>query len=286
MTTLDTYRTPVAMSDAGRQAPLFEGLPHDVGGLARVVQGLLVHEHIAPAYGLTLSAEQHAQAHLRSVEKILEAIAAQDRRPLPVARPAGERVVGVCRHFTLLHVAMLRSQGVAARARCGFGAYFETGKFVDHWVTEYWNTAEKRWILVDPQLDARQRELFKVGFDPLDVPRDQFLIAGESWRLCRAGKADPYAFGILDMHGLWFIASNVIRDAAALNNHEMLPWDVWGAMTRADAELDLAFIDRLAELTRDPDANADKLARAYEDRRVFVPGTVFNAVLNRPEPAR
>ena len=66
----------------------------------------------------------------------------------------------------------------------------------------------------------------------------------------------------------------------------MLPWDVWGAMTRADAELDLAFIDRLAELTRDPDANADKLARAYEDRRVFVPGTVFNAVLNRPEPAR
>ena len=180
MTTLDTYRTPVAMSDAGRQAPLFEGLPHDVGGLARVVQGLLVHEHIAPAYGLTLSAEQHAQAHLRPVEKILEAIAAQDRRPLPVARPAGERVVGVCRHFTLLHVAMLRSQGVAARARCGFGAYFETGKFVDHWVTEYWNTAEKRWILVDPQLDARQRELFKIGFDPLDVPRDQFLIAGEA----------------------------------------------------------------------------------------------------------
>jgi len=54
---LDTYRTPVAMSDAGRQARLFDGLPHDVGGLAQVVQGLMVHEHIAPAYGLTLSPE-------------------------------------------------------------------------------------------------------------------------------------------------------------------------------------------------------------------------------------
>jgi hypothetical protein len=129
----DAYRTPVAMSDAGRNATLFDGLPHDVGELATVVQGLMVHEHIAPAYGLTLSPEQHAQAHLRPVEKILETIAAQDKKPLPVARPAGGRVVGVCRHFPLLHVAMLRAQGVAARARCGFGAYFEK-KFVDHWV--------------------------------------------------------------------------------------------------------------------------------------------------------
>ena len=281
---LDTYRTPVAMSDAGRQARLFDGLPHDVGGLAQVVQGLMVHEHIAPAYGLTLSPEQHAQAHLRSVEKILETIAAQDRKPLPVARPAGERVVGVCRHFTLLHVAMLRAQGVAARARCGFGAYFVERMFIDHWVTEYWNEAQKRWVLVDAQLDGRQRELFKIGFDPLDVPRDQFLVAGQAWELCRAGKADPDSFAILDMHGLWLIAGNVIRDVAALNNREMLPWDVWGAMTRNDAELDLPLIDRLAELSHAPDEHPAELQAAYEDRRIAVPGTVFNAVLNRPDP--
>jgi Transglutaminase-like superfamily len=281
---LDTYRTPVAMSDAGRQARLFDGLPHDVGGLAQVVQGLMVHEHIAPAYGLTLSPEQHAQAHLRSVEKILETIAAQDGKPLPVARPAGERVVGVCRHFTLLHVAMLRAQGVAARARCGFGAYFVERMLIDHWVTEYWNEAQKRWVLVDAQLDGRQRELFKIGFDPLDVPRDQFLVAGQAWELCRAGKADPDSFAILDMHGLWLIAGNVIRDVAALNNHEMLPWDVWGAMTRNDAELDLPLIDRLAELSHAPDEHPAELQAAYEDRRIAVPGTVFNAVLNRPDP--
>lgn len=281
---LDTYRAPIAMSDAGRQAPLLDGLPRDVGGLAAIVQGVLMHEHVAPAYGLTLSREQHAQAHLRDVEKILETIARQDKQPLPVARPAGERVVGVCRHFTLLHVAMLRAQGMAARARCGFGAYFEKGKFVDHWVTEYWNEAEKHWVLVDPQLDARQRELFKVTFDPLDVPRDQFLVAGDAWRLCRKGKADPSAFGILDMHGLWFIASNVIRDVAALNNHEMLPWDVWGAMTQKDAELDLPFFDRLAELSHAPDAREGELRAAYQDKRIAVPGTVFNAVLNRPDP--
>ena len=30
------------------------------------------------------------------------------------------------------------------------------------------------------------------------------------------------------MRGLWFIAGNLIRDAAALNNMETLPWDVGG----------------------------------------------------------
>jgi hypothetical protein len=283
---LDFYRQPVTMSDAGRQAPLLRGLPGDVGALAKIVQGLLIHEHIAPAYGVTLSGDQHAEAHLRPVESMLERIAAHDARPLSAARTTGERLVGVCRHFTLLHVAMLRAHDVPARARCGFAAYFEKGKFLDHWVTEYWNAGQQRWVMVDAQLDQRQRELFKIGFDPLDVPRGQFLVAGDAWHLCRSGKSDPQAFGILDMFGLWFIASNVIRDLAALNNREMLPWDTWGVMTREEKQLDTDLIDRLAALTREPDAHLNELRAAYEnDKRLRVPEVVFNNVLNRSEAA-
>ena len=284
MTNLDFYRRPVALSDAGSQGHLFKDLSSDPAALATIVQGLLMHEHVAPAYGLKLSGEQHEQAHVRPVEKMLQAIVERDPRPLSVARPSGERQVGVCRHFTLMHVAMLRSHGVPARARCGFGTYFEKGKFVDHWVTEYWNDRAERWILIDAQLDARQRELFKITFDPLDVPRDQFVIAGDGWQLCRTGKADPQAFGVLDMHGLWFIAGNLVRDVAALNNREMLPWDVWAPMSRSDAEIDLALFDRLAVLTHAPDAHLDEL-RAVYDRQLAVPSTVFNAVLNRAEAA-
>jgi len=284
--TLDFYRQPVALSDPASQRPLFRDLPRDPGALAVIVQGLLMHEHVAPAYGLKLSGEQHAEAHVRPVEQMLQAIAKRDPRPLSAARAAGERQVGVCRHFTLLHVAMLRSKGVPARARCGFGAYFEKAKFVDHWVTEYWNESARKWVLVDPQLDARQRELFKISFDPLDVPRDQFLVAGDGWRLCRAGKADPQAFGILDMWGFWFIASNVVRDLAALNNREMLPWDVWGPMTPNDADIDMSLIDRLAELTHDPDAHFAELRAVYDQGPpLSVPPTVFNAVRNRAEAA-
>jgi hypothetical protein len=85
------------------------------------------------------------------------------------------------------------------------------------------------------------------------------------------------------MHGLWFIAGNIIRDIAALNNREMLPWDIWGAMRPHDSELDLTFFDRLALVSREPDAHVDELSALYDDQRVNVPGTVFNAVLSCPQ---
>jgi Transglutaminase-like superfamily len=283
LSNLGRWREPAGYSRPGSRAALFENLPHGPQALAGIVQGLLMHEHISSAYGLQLSADQHAQAHVRSVEGMLDGIAGHDPRPLTAARAPGERQVGVCRHFTLMHVAMLRDQGVPARARCGFAAYFDPTKILDHWVTEYWNSLESRWVLVDSQLDPRQREVFRIAFDPLDVPRDQFLVAGDAWGRCRRGEADPQAFGILDMYGYWFIAGNVIRDVAALNNREMLPWDMWGGMPARDGEVDLAFIDRLAALTLEPDAHLDALRTAYSDQRVAVPGAVFNNVRCRSE---
>ena len=276
---LDRYKRPIAMSDPGRHAALIESLPGEPRELAKIVQGLLIHRHIAPAYQVTLTRDQHAQSHIRALETILDGIVTRDRRPLSVSRKCNERQVGVCRHFTLLHVAMLRTHGIAARARCGFGGYFEAGKFLDHWVTEYWDEREGRWVLFDSQIDDLQRELFGIGFNTADVARDKFLLAGQAWLLCRRGSADPGTFGILDMHGLWFIASDIIRDIAALNNCEMLPWDVWGAMRRHDHELDLAFFDHLAMVSSEPDRYSDQLNALVRDERVSVPRTVFNADL-------
>jgi hypothetical protein len=195
--------------------------------------------------------------------------------------------VGNCRHFTVLTVAMLRAKGVPARARCGFGAYFNQGRFEDHWVCEYWNAGEARWILVDAQIDALQQAKLKPDFDVLDVPRNRFLIAGDAFAQCRAGETDPSSFGIFDMRGLWFITGNLLRDVAALNNMEMLPWDGWGMMPGPQGKLrddQLALLDRLAAITQAPDASFAELRRLYEgEEGVRVPATVFNWVLNRPE---
>src|SRR5262249_36343457 len=95
--TLEAYRTPVDMSDAGRQARLFDGLPHDVGGLARIVQGLLMHQHVSPAYGVKLSQAQLAEPHLRGVEPMLDRIVAHGPQPLSPPRPRADRPAGACR---------------------------------------------------------------------------------------------------------------------------------------------------------------------------------------------
>jgi hypothetical protein len=274
------------MSDPGAGAKAFVALPKGVAALAGVVPGLLLHQHVGPSYGAPVSPARQQESQVRPLAAMLEEIVRRNPAPLAVERPLEERFVCVCRHFSLMLVAMLRSQGIPARARCGFGAYFERGKFVDHWVAEYWNAKESRWVLVDAQMDARQTKLFRLDFDPLDVPRDRFIIAGDAWVQCRDGNADPAAFGILDMHGLWFIAGNVVRDFAALNGMEMLPWDCWGVTplpgTTLDAE-QIAFYDGLAALTRDPDAQFDALRKRYDDEQLRVPPVVFNAVMNREE---
>jgi hypothetical protein len=285
---LDFYRGDGAMTSDPAHAALYDALPDDIERLTQVMHGLLLHQHIAPAYGQALSGQRLAEPHIRSVPKMLDALLARDDRALTAARPPDQRLVGVCRHFATLFVTMLRVKGYAARARCGFGTYFETGRFIDHWVCEYWDAAPARWILVDAQIDELQRPLFKIDFDVLDVPRDRFVIAGEAWQECRAGRRDAGKFGIMQMTGLWFVAGNVLRDFAALSNVEMLPWDVWGPMMRpgetASAE-QLALLDRLAALTRSPDTSFGELRELYQhDPNLQVPATVFNAALNRLEP--
>ena len=302
------YKGEGPMTAARAHAQEISALPKDVAGLCEIVQGVLIHRDIAPwLYGITLSEEQRDDGHIRPMGQMIARIHEIDSRPLTTARDAGHRLPSVCRHFSLMLCSILRAQGVPARPRCGFGAYFTPGKFEDHWVCEYWNAAATplpnplpsgegtgrhaagRWVLVDAQLDAIQRKALNITFNPLDVPHDRFIIAGDAWQMCRNGGADSNKFGLTHAHlqGLWFIAGNVIRDLASLNRMEMLPWDVWGAMDMKDAALTderKALLDKVAALTLAGDDKFAEVRAIYEsDERLRVPPVVFNALRNAPE---
>jgi hypothetical protein len=285
---LNYYATPGALTSV-EEAAVFDALPRDIGALCGVIQGVLLHQHWAKAYGVTPAPERLEETHIRPVDEMLRRLQARDPAPITTARVPAERVIGTCRDFTVMLCAILRHQGVPARARCGFGAYFTAGRFEDHWVCEYWNAAQERWVLVDAQIDALQSGVIKPDFDLLDVPRDRFIIAGDAWLRCRAKKADPSLFGIFDMHGLWFIAGNVLRDFAGLNKVEMLPWDSWGVMPGpedAQTALQLSFFDRLATLTLAGDDSFAERRRLYDaEARLRVPEQVFNAIRGGLETA-
>lgn len=184
---------------------------------------------------------------------------------------------------------MLRAHGIPARARCGFGAYFNPPQFEDHWVCEYWDAGERRWVLADTQLDAVWIEKLQIKHDVLDVPRDRFLTAADAWKQCRTGKLDPARFGIsfVQLHGLWFVAGSVIRDLASLNKMEMLPWDSWGAQPAPETALDdsqLRFFDEIADMTFDVDNSFAACHEKYaNDDRLRVPQKVFNGLKQRME---
>jgi len=243
------YRTHGALSDPKGHAAALAALPRGVAALCGAVQGLLIHDW----YGGKLYAERPpgfegaSRATLPVAERVAAILAAE---PAPLDRPRGSggRAVGTCRDFALLLTAALRQQGVPARVRCGFASYFASPGWEDHWVSEYWSPADRRWHLADPQLDAPHRAHLGIDFDPADVPRDRFLVACEAWQVARRGAAEAGRFGHGEARGAWFVQVNLARDLSALMKRETSPWDGWraaGAGYALDAEA-RALADRLA----------------------------------------
>lgn len=270
------------ISDPGMHLSLYENLPTSVSELVKLVQGVTIHVFWAERYGFEPAPERMAEVQLRWMEKRLARTLELDPRPLLEARPIEKKLLGNCRDHSLLLVSMLRHQGIPARARCGFGAYFLPDHFEDHWVTEYWNQEQGRWVLVDAQLDELQRDVLKTDFDVLDVPRDQFIVGGKAWQMCRRGEQDADTFGIFDMHGLGFVRGNLVRDVASLNKMELLPWDCWGVILKEslDHPNDLVALDEAASLSASDVPDFDTLRDRYEsDPRFHVNGTLLSYVM-------
>ena len=275
MDPLAFYSKPGMMTDPSKHAYLLAGLPDDLVSLCSVVQNNLIHVFWAKRMGVNLTEVQQSTLQMRLVSEKLAHIAETNDQPLNIPRPIDRRQVGNCRDFTLLLVSILRHKGIPARARCGFGAYFEPGHYEDHWVCEYWNALKKRWVMVDSQLDSFQTGALNIKFNPLDVPPDQFLTAGKAWKMCRSGKADPDKFGIFDMHGLRFVWGDVVRDFLALNKVEILPWDGgWGFLDQklSDPLPDdepLMLYDRIAAMTVEINEEFSEIRAYYKNEPRF-----------------
>ena len=275
------YRTPSAMTAVPDRVAVTD-VPSDLDALREVVQGLLLHRDFAPLYGVVGDAIRIDEQNLRSTAEVLTRVLELSDEPITVTRRPIDRVLCICRHFTLVHTALLRAQGVPARVRCVFTNYFDPTKWYDHWITERSDGA--RWVRDDPQVDELQAKTINLDFDPYDQPPGKFLTGSEAWIAARAGEVDATLFGVFDMWGLSFIAGNVISDFACLNKVELLPWDSWGMMTGPfDPVTDeaAAVLDDVAALATSDDFTAIR-DRFVNDARVRVPADITSFINGKP----
>jgi transglutaminase superfamily protein len=262
---------PGMMTGLGNHTDAVKALPDDFAGVARVLHGLFIHEFMGGMYGVTLADADRETVHLRKVADLLDAVVARDGRPLDVAREPADRIPTNCRGFSTLAVAMLRAHGVPARARCGFGMYFNPGWGEDHWVVEYHD--DGRWKRGDAQIDGVQEAVFHTGLDLTDLPEGAFRTGGEAWQRVRSGQDQDISYGlsVLPESGDWWIAGNLMRDVAAVRHGvEVLPWDCWAPMPEPEDALDVEYFDRMAAGEQD----------------VTIPDQVYSANRKRVEPLR
>ncbi|WP_370970668.1 transglutaminase domain-containing protein [Amycolatopsis sp. cg9] len=271
----DCYVSHSRFSDPGAQASWLDAAPRDVAAMREAAYQLVFHywahgditQHGFPA-------SRREEITLRYASDMFACLRELDPAPPGGPRPPLHRIVGCCRDYTLLFVSMARHHGIPARARVGFAGYLMPGWYLDHVVAEVHDGAG--WHLVEPGFG----EPGDVGFDLLDVPRDQFLTGADAWTAARAGDLDPARLVVspdLDapfLRGLPYARHNLVLDLAALNKHEMLQWDLWGDLDTAPelGPAALARTDELAELIAD--ADVDQLRVAFEADDVRVPPVI------------
>jgi hypothetical protein len=275
------------VTEPGPAAAAIDRLPCDLGALRAVSQQLVFHYWADGDWAENgIAAERISEIDTRYAAAMFARLGELADLPLSAAREPRQRLVGCCRDFTVLFVAMARHKGIPSRARVGFAGYLIDGWLIDHEIAEVWDGSAERWRLVEPEIDDGHTDPADgASFDALDVPPDRFLTAPRAWQLARSGAVDPERFITGPGLEIWpWLRHNLVHDLAALNKTEMLLHEVWGVDSRtAPGPGELPVLDELATLTGQPCPPLAGLRSAYRRPGFVVPDTVTSYSTARTE---
>lgn len=188
-------------------------------------------------------------------------------------RKAENKIHVTCRGQAILLAATLKAKGYSARVRSGFSPYIKyDGVNYDHWITEYYDEIENRWILVDADEHCPGHEM---GFDLNDIPRDKFLFGAEAYLGVRNKKyKDEEIYYSSDPATLGLKASIrcLFYDFHSLMNNEIIFLHLPKYIQDKNFELsseEYTELDKLAELLLDPDKNFNELKYIWENNLKF-----------------
>ena len=251
---LEYFAAPGSTTQLGRHAGLAAELPSDPGALGKIVRAWCC------TTGWRRCARRRTHARARRH--------AGHRRSDDARSHLGTQLGPVAGEASCAAPDGTRSSATTSRcctARCsehsgshpapdaGSWATPGAGKWIDHWVVEYWDG--HNWHLHDPQL----------GRD--DLTDDEFRNAADAWKLCRSGDADPAIHGNGELWAWDEFRGSLVNDVGALNKVEVGGW-YWCDLLKVEPldephpSVD-ARLDVFADLASDVDGSRN-LHEAFE----------------------
>lgn len=186
-------------------------------------------------------------------------------------RDVSKRITVSCRQASVLFSAILKAKGIPCRSRAGFMDFGDAGeRFLEHWVNEYWDFNENRWVLAD--IDGYYEYEQRFGYSQFDLPRRKFVTAQEAWLYLRRNTLDK-KLDVFSPDLLEGVCEYLFMDFHALMNNEIFysyqPLYLRGGI-KGLSESELGELDYLAELLTDPDKNIEKIEELYmTDEKLF-----------------
>lgn len=187
---------------------LLKSLPDNVKEIGLLVRKQLIHRMTLKngntgsnedlRYGDTTKVPWYRQPEddiFVTASAMLSELYRRDNKGITLNRSAENKLVLTCRFTSILMASLLKLKGIPARARSGFAPYFNVeglpgGRSDDHWINQYWNEKESRWITID--VDGSIEGYLK--FNPYDIPDGTFDFSPDAWQAVRNGKIDGQHF--------------------------------------------------------------------------------------------
>ena len=185
-------------------------------------------------------------------------------------RDVTKRITVSCRQASVLFSAILKAKGIPCRSRAGFMDFGDTGdSYTEHWVNEYWDFNENRWVLVDADGYYEYEQRF--GYSQFDLPRRKFVTASEAWIGLRKNTLNK-KLDVFSPNPLEGVCEYLFMDFHALMNNEIFysyqPLYLRGGLHTL-SESELQELDRLAESLSEPDKNMEQIENLWTTNEKF-----------------
>ena len=261
-------------TDVGIYRDFILSLPNDIPAIGMLVCDQITHPSMyftEPSpyledtyYGKFTSYPKHRfknedELYITAISMIA-GILRLDKTGFTKNRDVTKRITVSCRQASVLFSAILKAKGIPCRSRAGFMDFGDTGdSYMEHWVNEYWDYTENRWVLAD--VDGYYEYEYRFGYSQFDLPRRKFVTASEAWLGLRKNTLHK-KLDVFSPNPLEGVLRDRFMDFHALMNNEIFysyqPLYLRGGIQILNGN-ELRELDMLAELLTTPDKNMKQL---------------------------